>query len=189
MKNFNLLATTNTISESDAASELWIHLRELGDEIPKVNRTSIKGIIKGQTSIELPLAIHKLRDSLRMNPDRFKSIFRVLPIECVVETKVCLIVETVKSLAEKMGTGESFRITLEKRKTDLRSLDVIKSVAKVIPKKVNLEKPDWIVLIEILGKETAVSVVRPSDILNIQKEKYKLSSERKKCASLNHKTF
>jgi tRNA acetyltransferase TAN1 len=188
MKNFNLLATTNQISESNAASELWIHLRDLGDKTPRVNRTSIRGIIKGQTSIELPEVIHKLREALKMNPDRFKSIFRVLPVEHVIETEVCTMVKTIKLLAEKIGKEESFRITLEKRKTELRSLEVIESVAEVIPKKVNLEKPDWIVLIEILGKETAVSVVRPSDILNVQKEKFKLSSERKKCASLNHKT-
>jgi tRNA acetyltransferase TAN1 len=52
---------------------------------------------------------------------------------------------------------------------------VIEPVANIIDREVNLGDPDWIVLIEIMGKKTGVSVVRPEGILNVQKERYRLS--------------
>jgi len=36
---------------------------------------------------------------------------------------------------------------------------------------VDLEKPDWVVLIEVLGDTVGVSVVKPGDMLNVQKER------------------
>jgi tRNA acetyltransferase TAN1 len=184
MKVFNILATTDHFNISHAASELWMLLRTIGDETPKVNRTGIKGVIKCYTTLDPIKVVHILRATLKEEPNKFSSIFRIMPIERITETKICLIVKTVKSLIERIGENETFRITLEKRKTDLRSLEVIEAVALVIDRSVNLEEPNWIVLIEILGKETGISVVRSNDILNIQKEKSKLFSKRKKSAFL-----
>ena len=49
----------------------------------------------------------------------------------------------------------------------------------------NLRDPDWVVLVEILGNETGVSVIKPVDTLNVQKEKYRLSTEREKGSLLD----
>lgn len=170
---------------SRASTELWILLKAVGDESPKVNRSRVKGVIIGKTNLGPIEAIHKLRSLLRVNPSKFKSIYRVLPIEEVVETEIHSIVDTLRRLSIRIRESETFRITLEKRRTDLRSQEVIDPVAEIIDRRVELKEPDWVVLIEILGKETGVSVIRPVDILNIQKEKYALSSERKKSPFLD----
>jgi tRNA acetyltransferase TAN1 len=186
MTMFNLIATSDQINISRASTELWIHLRAIGDESPRVNRSKVRGVVKGKTNLNPVEAIHKLRSLLRVDPSKFRSIYRVIPIEEVVETDVLDIVDIVKRLSSRIGKGESFRVTLEKRRTDLRSLKVIESVAEIIDRPVNLKEPDWVVLIEILGKETGISVIRPIDILNIQKEKYVLSSEREKSSSFDN---
>jgi tRNA acetyltransferase TAN1 len=66
-------------------------------------------------------------------------------------------------------------VTLEKRKTDIRSLEVIEAVATVIDNVVDLENPDWVVLVEIMGKRTGISIIRNNAFLNIQKERATLS--------------
>ena len=80
-------------------------------------------------------------------------------------------------LASRIGEEESFRITVEKRRTILRSMEVIDAVADGIDRKVVLEEPDWIVLIEVVGRVTGVSVIRPECLLNVQKEKARLSAD------------
>jgi len=97
-------------------------------------------------------------------------------------------VKEAREQAERMGAEESFRVTLEKRRTRLRSLEVIEPVAEVIDNPVNLRDPDWVVLVEILGNETGVSVIKPVDTLNVQKEKYRLSTEREKGSLLDDET-
>jgi len=77
----------------------------------------------------------------------------------------------------RIGDSESFRITVEKRRTLLRSREIIDAVAADINRKVDLEHPDWVVLIEVVGRYTGVSVVRPDALLNVQKEKALLTMD------------
>jgi tRNA acetyltransferase TAN1 len=79
--------------------------------------------------------------------------------------------KAVVELSGKIREGECFRITVEKRFTSLSSHAVIDAVAKNIKRQVNLDKPDNIVLIEIVGGLTGVSVLTPNDVISVLKEK------------------
>ncbi|MCW4049777.1 MAG: THUMP domain-containing protein [Candidatus Bathyarchaeota archaeon] len=176
---YNILATTDQISVSQACSELWMNLRAAGDEEPKVNRARVRGLILAYTNMDPVEAVHGLREHMTREPDRYKAVYRVMPITKWIPTDIERIVAEVKEQASRMSDGESFRITLEKRRTQLRSQEFIDPVAAVIDNPVNLENPDWVVLVQVLGNETGVSVVKPEDILNIQKERYALLSKGK----------
>ena len=76
-----------------------------------------------------------------------------------------------RSLAKKMHRDDSYRITIEKRNSSIISEEIITQIADKIPNKVSLKNYDWVVLVEILGSDTGVSVLRDSDILSIQREK------------------
>ncbi|HUV34820.1 MAG TPA: THUMP domain-containing protein, partial [Candidatus Desulfaltia sp.] len=84
------------------------------------------------------------------------------------------IIEALAPMKGRVGQEESFRVTLEKRRTQLSSLEIIEPVAELFDRKVNLENPDWVVLVEVLGKDAGVSVVKPGDVLNVQKERARL---------------
>jgi len=183
---YNLLATTDQLGLSQASSELWMNLRAIGDERPRVDRSRIKGLILAYTSLDPREAVRLLRMHMGEEPGRYRAVYRVMPILAWVKTEVEEIVDAVKEQAERMEAGESFRVTLEKRRTRLRSLEVIEPVAEAIDNPVDLEKPDWVVLVEILGNETGVSVIRPVDNLNVQKERHRLSTEREKGSHLDY---
>ena len=74
-------------------------------------------------------------------------------------------------LAMKIGENESFRVTVEKRFTTLHTKDLIEAAAGDLDRKANLKNPDKILLIEVLGALTGLSVLKPSDILAVVKEK------------------
>lgn len=178
IRDFNLLATSETLTQSVASSELWMLLRATGDETPAVDRSPARGLITARTSFDPVQAVAKLREKLRENPDHFKSLLRVIPVQRRVATDLEEIARTAADMASEIGDDESFRVTLEKRRTHLRSRTIIDAVAEEIDRKVDLESPDWVVLVEIVGKVTGLSVIRPDGILNIQKEKYQLLTER-----------
>ena len=51
---------------------------------------------------------------------------------------------------------KQYRISIEKRNSDLSSKEIITKIANNIKNKVSLEFPDKILLIEILGNKTGV---------------------------------
>ncbi|TRO55013.1 hypothetical protein E2P71_03350 [Candidatus Bathyarchaeota archaeon] len=173
---YNLLATTEKITMGAASSQLWMNLRAVGDEEPKVNKTRIRGIIQGYTTLDPVEAIYLMREHMENEPDRYNKLFRVMPVLTWVDTSIEAIVAEVENQKTKMGDGETFRITLEKRRTELSSLEFIDPVAAVIDNPVNLSEPDWVVLIEVMGDKTGVSVIPADAMLNVQKERVGLSA-------------
>jgi len=74
-------------------------------------------------------------------------------------------------LAVRIGVNETFRVTLEKRFTQTSSRDIIEAATANIERQVNLNNPDKILLIEVIGGLTGLSVIKPNEILAVIKEK------------------
>lgn len=178
ISDFNLIATTNRREESRGCAELWMLLRDLGDPKPRVDRSRVHGLIIAKTTLDPLETIGKLREELGRRPESFQYLIRVIPVEVVIPTEKEGMRGTVLSLSERIEEGESFRVTVEKRRTDLRSREIIEAVAEGINRKVDLENPDWVVLIEVVGKYTGVSFLKPSDIFNAVKERMFIGEQR-----------
>jgi tRNA acetyltransferase TAN1 len=169
-----LLATSDIWSMSAACSELWMLLRAVGDESPTVYRTKIRGLIAAETKLDPLEAIYRLREELKKNPEVFKNLLRIIPIETTVSSELEAIVEVALRLSEKIQDNESFRITLEKRRTELKRTEVIEAIAAGIDREVDLEEPDWIILVQIVGKRTGIAVIPQDGIISVQKERVHL---------------
>ena len=104
-------------------------------------------------------------------PYEFRYALRILPIQKVVETDLEEIKKAASELATKIGETETFRVTIEKRFTTIHTKDLIEAVVGDIKNKADLEDPDKILLIEVLGALTGLSLVAPNDILGVVKEK------------------
>jgi tRNA(Ser,Leu) C12 N-acetylase TAN1 len=186
-RQYNILATTERINEDRAGSELWMLLRAAGDETPKVERMGIWGILVAKTSLDPAEAVAKVREEFIKKPDGIQALFRVIPIQRLVPTTLEEITKAATELGAAITADDSYRITVEKRRTKLGSHEIIDAVADKFTQKVNLEDPDWFILIETAGKQTGVSVVRPVNMLNVQKERVRLAAEAKKRAALDDK--
>jgi tRNA acetyltransferase TAN1 len=171
LKEFNLLASTSRGYEKYARSELHFLFEKIGDTSPLIERTGVSGLIAVKTSIDAIEAVRRFRTLLQQSPYEFRFILRTIPIEKVVHTDMDLIQQAVTELSSKIGENETFRVTVEKRFTTTHSREIIEKVAMNVKRKVNLTNPDKIILIEVLGGFTGVSVLKPQDILSIQKEK------------------
>lgn len=173
LRDFNLLVTTARGNEEDACSEIWYLLGEIGDSAATVDKTGITGLIAAKTAFNPFNVIEKFREILKQRPWEFRYTFRVIPIEKVVRTELEDIQVAVTELASKIIENESFRVTVEKRFTQISTKDVIETAAANIERKVDLENPDKVVLVEIVGKFTGISVVKPSELFSVMKEKFR----------------
>ena len=57
----------------------------------------------------------------------------------------------------------------------MSSKEIITKIADKIKNKVSLEFPDKVILIEILGNKTGVSILKKVDVLSIEKTKRSIS--------------
>jgi len=171
LKDFNLLITTSRGNEDNVCSEMWYLLEEIGDTAATVDKTGITGLIVAKTAFSPFEIIDKLRGILKERPWEFRYTLRVIPIEKVVRTDLREIERAATELASEIKENETFRVTVEKRFTKISSKDIVEAAAANIERKVNMTAPDKIVLIEVLGGFTGISVIKSTDILSVMKER------------------
>ncbi|MBS7649057.1 THUMP domain-containing protein, partial [Candidatus Bathyarchaeota archaeon] len=112
-----------------------------------------------------------LRKILKERPSEFRYVLRVVPIEVVVKTRIEEIKRAAASLHNKILENERFRVTVEKRHSEISTKEIIEAAVENLNRRVDLNNPDKIILIEVLGRLTGVSVIKPRDILSVAKEK------------------
>jgi len=171
LRDFNLLATTSRGNENKERSELQYLLGEVGDSEATVDKTGIVGLVAAKTCLNPFEVIDKFRAILRVRSYEFRYTLRVIPIEAVVPTDLAEIQKMTIWFGSKIGQSETFRVTVEKRFTGIPSRDIIEAAAENIKRKVDLTKPSKILLIEVIGGLTGISVIKPSNILSVVKEK------------------
>ena len=152
-------------------NELSYLLKEgIGDPAPVVSKTGIKGLVAAKTALNPCEVIEKFRGIVQERPYEFRYALRVIPVERVVPTDLEEVKRAASELAANIGENETFRVTVEKRFTSLHTRDFIEAAA-AIDRKVDLENPDKILLIEVVGGLTGMSLIEPNEILAVVKEK------------------
>jgi tRNA acetyltransferase TAN1 len=171
LKDFNLIATTVRGNERAMVNEMLFLLKDhLGDQEAAAVRTGVRGIVVARTRLDPYGVVEKLHNLLSERPYEFRFALRIIPIECVVPTELEAIKQVSLELAARMGKEETYRITVEKRYTTLHSMDIISAVASEIENKADMENPNKILLIEIMGAVSGISLVKPKEIISVMKE-------------------
>jgi len=171
----NLIITCPRHFEEEAREEVKRFLIELGDQEPKIIISSMPGILTGITSLNPIESIEKIREKILDEPWSVRYCLRIIPIQGVCKTNIKEIEDEILKKIGVIKSEDSYRITIEKRNSKVSSDEIISKIAKNIPNKVSLDSPDWVILIEIIGDEAGVSVIRNNNILSVEKTKRSLS--------------
>jgi tRNA acetyltransferase TAN1 len=155
----------------------------LGDKNPEVDVTPAVGLIVAHTSIRPLKAISGFREILGNRPWEIRYALRITPIEKTVQANIIEIKNIARKLADKIRSNESYRVTVRKRHSDLRSKDVIEAVASEIDRKVDLKNPSKILLVDIISCIAGVSLIEPDSSISIEKEKYNAKRVREEPSS------
>jgi tRNA acetyltransferase TAN1 len=115
--------------------------------------------------------VQELNRKLVESPWKFRYIQKVSPLERMVPSNLTEIEKCVSSMIDGIEKEESFRITVRKRHTTFSSKEIVEQIAKKVDRKVDLENPAKVVLIEVIGELTGISVIKPTDVLSVTKVK------------------
>ena len=167
----NLLVTCARNLETETKNEIEKILDELGDQEPEILNVGMRGILMVNTNIEPSKIIDWVKDKITEEPWLIRYCLRIIPIQSITETEMNEITKNVIKLKDVIQQNDSYRITIEKRNTDMSSTEIITEIAKIFPNKVSLNQPDWIILIEILGDSTGISILKDDEVFSLDKSK------------------
>jgi len=171
----NLIITCARHLEEDTEEELRDILDELGDSEIEVSISDMSGILTVQTKLDPIEVVKKMKEILLDQPWSIRYCLRIIPIQKVIETKIEVIERAISNISNQILEGETYRILIEKRNSEISSKEIITKIAHEIKNKVSLDFPDKIILIEILGGMTGISILKEVDILSIEKTKRSMS--------------
>ena len=170
----NLLVTCARNLESETEDEIKKILNECGDQEAEIYQTDMRGILSVNTKSETPEIIDWVKQKVNEEPWFIRYCLRIIPIQLECDTDIKKIKQNVEKLKNVIQKNDSYRITIEKRNTNISSKEIITEVANLFPNKVSLDEPNWIILIEILGNKTGLSILRNDGIFSLEKSKREL---------------
>jgi len=167
----NLLITCQRNLEEQTIDEISNFLDKFGDSNPKISKTEFSGIIQVDTSIDTIEVITKIRKQISEEPWLIRFCSRLIPIQKECKSNLNLIRNEIAKMISCINNDQTYRITIEKRNSQMKSQEIISHVADLIPNKVSLEHPDWEIVIQIMGKITGIGIVPKNSILSVNREK------------------
>ncbi|MHA1860559.1 MAG: THUMP domain-containing protein [Candidatus Asgardarchaeia archaeon] len=166
---FNILLSCARNLEDGLIVEFHDFLKEIGDENPSLRKSGVSGLVLAYTSLDPFLVVREVRKRVEGDPWYFRYLLKLVPVEKVVKAELDEIKDATKEIIEKIRKDESFKVNVRKRFSDISSRKLIEEVAELLDNPVNLDNPDKIINIEVIGEIAGISVLSPSDIVSIPK--------------------
>lgn len=172
MAEVNLLVTFDPVHTESAKSEIDNLLKEIKEKAKVVKAEEGLAEISAGDAKAL---IKKIVALAKKNIDKFNYTFNWWPIDkwCKVEVKEMQ--KVIGDLQKNIKATEKWKLELAKRKTEKDyGKDIIIKLTEVVDKpKVDLNNPDKVIKVEIIGDKAAVSVFAKDESLNVAKLKGK----------------
>jgi len=170
LSSFNLIVSTMRNREDSCITELWYFLREMGAKKIEVSRTGLPGLIVASCDVDPFHVVRRLREIAEDKPWEFRYILKVVPVESVVPSDINRIKEEALKLAkEKIAASEKYKVDVNIRASKLKRTQVIEAIAPSLKNRVDLDSPDKIIKVEIIGDLAGLSVIKPHDVVSIPK--------------------
>ena len=153
------------------AGKIEVHaiLEKLGDKESE-QELIVPGIIAVQTELKARDVIEDARELYMSDPSRFNFTLKWVPVEHWCEGTLEAITATVKrEIASMIAETDQYAIDVAKHRSELHKEQVIEAIAPLIKGKVNLDKPQKIVRIELFGDKASVSLLVPKNIFSVVK--------------------
>ena len=167
----NLLITCQRNMEYETINEITQLLDMFGDSNPNILKTKFSGIIIAETVLEALEVIERFRRKIENEPWELRYSSRIIPIQKICQTDLALIRQNVIDLIPSIKSDETYKISLEKRDSEIMRSEIISNIADLLTNKVSLEEPDWEIILQILGDKTGIGVMPKNSILSITKIK------------------
>lgn len=166
----NLIVTSQKGNEAKASAEFKEIALQHGLKKLHIEKSDFDGVLEVDVE-DARGFLAFLREYVRSEPFRVHFVQRVIPVDIVVDTDLDQIKRGASELAGLIAKSESFKIDVSERESPYSRKDLIDAIADVVDRKVDLDSPDMVIQVEVLGEYTALSLARPDEIISITKLK------------------
>jgi tRNA acetyltransferase TAN1 len=168
--DFNLLVSYSWGVYGRAKREIVQVLETLGDEGPVVKRTIAEGIIGVKTSLDSREVVRGLQRLFNEDPFVLQYTLKWVPVDLWTLSDMDSLKEAVRKLKNGIREGERWRMTVEKRRySQHHKIEIIRELADLIEEKVDLEKPEKILRVDIIGRYAGISILTPQEVFSVAK--------------------
>ena len=145
-------------------------LKGFGDPDPEVERTAVMGIAIAYTSLDNREVIRRCHALWKdQAQDSFEFAIKWVPVDYWCATDL----EAMKQLIDdkvtaRIAADQTWGMKVYKRRWQICHTDeIVEYLAEGIDRKVDLNHPDWILWVDIIGRQTAISLLRPDEIFSL----------------------
>jgi tRNA acetyltransferase TAN1 len=168
--DFNLLVSCSWGVYGRAKREIVQVLETLGDESPVVKRTIAEGIIGVKTSLDSREVVRGLQRLFTEDPFVLQYTLKWVPVDFWALSDMDSMKEAVRKLKNGIREGERWRMTVEKRRySQHHKFEIIRELAGLIEEKVDLENPEKILRVDIIGRYAGISILTPQEVFSVAK--------------------
>jgi len=115
-------------------------------------------------------AVKDLTVLCKKDAARFEKTFHYIPIDKWCKATIKDMQKVVKILAKDIKDKEKWKMELGKRKREGHEMELILKLTEVVGKpKVDLENPDKIIRVEIIGNKAGMSLLKKGELLKVPK--------------------
>jgi tRNA acetyltransferase TAN1 len=169
LRDFNLIVTTQRGNERNCVREVTMLVDEVGGPETRLRKTRFPGLIVGAVKGDPVDLLRRIRPLIETDPWDLRFAQKLVPIQKNVVADIPSIKEAVGELAHLIPDGASFKIAVNKRGSDLRTIEVIREAASKVERRVDLESPDKVIQIEIIDDVAGISLIQVDDIVSVTK--------------------
>ncbi len=163
----NLLITFDPNHKGIAEAEIKEALGRLGERF-ELAGTNVEGLFKLKTQ-DARRVVKKLAELYKRENQLLNTTHRYIPIDAWCKSEVPEMQKIIKGLVPNIGQNERWKMNISKRHWDkMHGTELIIKLTEVIDRaKVDLEKPEKIVQVEIIGPEAGIALVRRDELLEV----------------------
>jgi tRNA acetyltransferase TAN1 len=152
-----------------AKQEILRILRGFGDTEPWIMKSDVRGIAIVRSTLDNREVIQRCHTLWQEDPQAFQFAIKWVPVDHWCTTGL----EAIKTLIDKvlvprLGTQESWGMKVHKRRwQQYHTSEIVAYLAAGIDRRVDLGNPDWLLWVDVLGRETALALLKPREVFSI----------------------
>ncbi len=165
-----LLISTRRNTEQNASSEIHYTLTkelEISPTDIKAKNSGISGLITVMLKNVDILDVMDRLIALEKDETYFVYCLKIRPVLHRIPMEFEKLEELIE--VEKNKIIGKFKIEVNKRHVNIRTAEIIKVIASNIENQVDLDNPDTLILVEIIGDKLGLSIISPEYIFSTKK--------------------
>lgn len=170
MQDYNVLVTFHHNEKAKAEEEVATRLSDAGLVLEDLMESSVPGLLLLRAGGDGKEAVKRLRGFAFQFPEMFRYTYHWTPVEQWVGSDLHSMVGAAKVFGSRIRKDETWRMDLVKRRYfhEESVLDLVKALTGPIEQGVvDLESPELILKVEIIGDFAGFALVSEEEVLDL----------------------